>query len=40
MHDSDRSDWLAFLIILVVFAALMAIIISLGTDTPLPFFDS
>jgi hypothetical protein len=38
MHQRDRTDWLAVLILLVVAAALMLALVSLGNGTPLPFF--
>ncbi len=39
MRDGDRSDLLAFVLVIAVFGALMIAIIGLGTDTPIPFLD-
>ena len=39
MHQKDHTDWLAALVILLVLAALMAALLSLGLGVPLPFID-
>lgn len=39
MRDGDRSDLLAFVLVIAVFGALMIAIIGLGTDTQIPFLD-
>lgn len=39
MRDGDRSDWLAFVLVIAIFAALMTAIIGLGTGTDIPFLD-
>lgn len=39
MRDGDRTDWLAFVLVIAIFAALMTAIIGLGTDTPIPLLD-
>lgn len=39
MHQKDRTDWLAALVITLVFAALMVALLSLGLGVPIPFID-
>jgi len=39
MRNGDRSDWLALVLVVAVFAALMVAIVGLGTDTPIPLLD-
>ncbi len=40
VHRKDRTDWLAILIMAVVFGALMVALLSLGLGRPVPFIDS
>jgi hypothetical protein len=39
VHQKDRTDWLAALVIALVFAALMVALLSLGLGVSVPFFD-
>ncbi|MEW6154301.1 MAG: hypothetical protein AB1673_09985 [Actinomycetota bacterium] len=41
MHDKERTDWLAWLIVLLIFGALFAGIMALaqGERLPVPFVD-
>lgn len=39
MRNGDRTDWLAFMLVIAIFAALLAAIIGLGTDAPIPVLD-
>ncbi len=39
MHQKERSDFWAFVLVLLVFAALVYALLGLGTDAPLPFID-
>jgi uncharacterized membrane protein YhaH (DUF805 family) len=36
MPDRDRSDWMAFVLVVLVFAALLAGLLVIGTDLELP----
>ncbi|MFN2505276.1 MAG: hypothetical protein ABR540_13815 [Acidimicrobiales bacterium] len=41
MPQKDGSDlFLAFLVLLGVFVILAAVVLNLGADVPLPFFES
>ena len=40
VHQKDRTDWLAAFIMLLVFAALMVALLSLGLGVPIPFIDT
>lgn len=39
VHQKDRTDWLAALVITLVFAALLVALLSLGLGVPVPFID-
>ncbi len=39
VHQKDRTDWLAALIMVVVFAALLVALLGLGLGVPIPFID-
>lgn len=40
VHQKDRTDWLAILVIALVFGALLVALISLGLGRPVPFIDT
>ena len=39
VHQKDRTDWLAALVITLVFGALLVAMLSLGLGVPVPFLD-
>jgi hypothetical protein len=39
VHQKDRTDWMAFVLIVLVFAGLLAGILAIGTDLELPFLN-
>ena len=39
MHQKDRTDWLAYLLVLLIFVALFAGLTAIWKGEPLPFFD-
>lgn len=39
VHQKDRTDWLAALMITLMFGALMVALLSLGLGMPIPFID-
>jgi hypothetical protein len=39
VHQKDRTDWMALILILAVFAALLIGILAIGTDLELTFLN-
>lgn len=39
MHQKDRTDWVAYLLILLIFVALFAGLTAIGSGSSLPFLD-
>lgn len=39
LPQKDRTDWLAFLLVLLIFAALLAALMSVATGSHLPLID-
>ena len=40
VHQKDRTDWLAVLVMALVFGALLMALLSLGLGVPMPFIDT
>ena len=40
MRQRDHTDWVALLVMLVVAAAFMMALLSIGLGVPVPFLDS
>lgn len=37
MHQKDRTDWLAYILVLLIFAALVAALTGIASGNKLPF---
>ncbi len=39
MGDRDRSDWVALVLVILVFVALGSVLFALGTGSEIPFLE-